>query len=226
MFVLIYDTETTGLPKTKTISLDVVDKWPYIVQLSYIIYDTDLCKILCENDWIIQLPSGVEIPEETSKIHGITTEISKKRGVDIKYALDRFMDDWERAHLIVAHNMSFDLGMLQVELLRLHSTNLLKYAGYLNRLHTSTNLYCTMQESIQLCNLVTTDKSGRSYVKFPKLGELHEKLFSTTPSNLHNSFNDVIVCLRCFYKLKFDKDLLQLDNGIKEIANKLNMFRN
>jgi DNA polymerase III epsilon subunit-like protein len=224
MIVLIFDTETTGLPLTKTISKDLLDKWPYIVQLSYILYDTEKCMSIYDNDCIIRLPNEIEIPLDSTKIHGITTEISHNQGFDIQVVMEQFIRDWEKAHLIVAHNISFDLNMIQVELLRLSSKNLLKYTGYSNKIHKSTNLYCTMQESINLCNLVTKDKYGRDYVKFPKLSELHETLFSTTPSNLHNSFNDVIVCLRCFYKLKFDKDIIALDRDIKEIASTLNMF--
>ena len=42
MRIIIFDTETTGLPKSKFISPDTLNKWPHIVQFSYIIYDTDL----------------------------------------------------------------------------------------------------------------------------------------------------------------------------------------
>ena len=37
--ILIFDTETTGLPE-KYASIRDYEKWPYIIQLSYIIYDT------------------------------------------------------------------------------------------------------------------------------------------------------------------------------------------
>ena len=204
MFVLIFDTETTGLPpkiKTKPLDLnstnDLLDTWPYIVQLSYIVYNTELCKIVCQKDWIIQLPPEIEIPLEASKIHGITTEISRNQGINIPIALDSFMRDWEIADLIVAHNMSFDLNMIKTELVRVcnKKRNKIKFNSYYELVQNADKLYCTMQESIELCNLETVDKYGRNYVKFPKLSELHEKLFLTSPSNLHNAFNDVIVCV-------------------------------
>ena len=47
MKLIIFDTETTGLPKTKNINIDYLYLWPYIVQFSYIIYDTEINKILC-----------------------------------------------------------------------------------------------------------------------------------------------------------------------------------
>ena len=40
MRVLVFDTETTGLPTERNASIYHVDKWPYIIQLSYIIYCT------------------------------------------------------------------------------------------------------------------------------------------------------------------------------------------
>jgi len=223
MLVLIFDTETTGLPLTRTLNKDLLDKWPYIVQLSYILYDTEKCKKIGEKDWIIQLPPEIEINAETTEIHGITTDISRNQGISIQIALDEFIRDWKFADLIVAHNMTFDLNMLQVELLRLSNNNIVTYNPFYDNLQKANNLYCTMQESIELCNIIKTYKNGHTYVKFPKLSELHEKLFLTTPSNLHNALNDVIVCLRCFYKLKFDKDILELDEDMKEVASTLNM---
>ena len=66
--------------------------------------------------------------------------------------------------------------------------------------------------------------SGRKVLKVPKLLELHEKLFNTTPSNLHNSLIDIYVCLRCYYKLEYDVDILNINNrlldcDIKEITH-------
>jgi hypothetical protein len=42
MRVLVFDTETTGLPQTKILNPDTLHQWPTIVQFSYIIYDLSL----------------------------------------------------------------------------------------------------------------------------------------------------------------------------------------
>ena len=39
MKILIFDTETTGLSKSKKITPATIHLWPYIVQFSYIIFD-------------------------------------------------------------------------------------------------------------------------------------------------------------------------------------------
>ena len=41
MKVLVFDTETTGLPTERNASISDLKAWPYIVQLSYILYDVD-----------------------------------------------------------------------------------------------------------------------------------------------------------------------------------------
>ena len=38
MKVLVFDTETTGLPKGKNPSIYKTELWPHIIQLSYIVY--------------------------------------------------------------------------------------------------------------------------------------------------------------------------------------------
>ena len=41
MKVLVFDTETTGLPTERNASISDLEVWPHIVQLSYILYDVD-----------------------------------------------------------------------------------------------------------------------------------------------------------------------------------------
>ena len=100
-------------------------------------------------------------------------------------------------------------------------------SAYKTDLHLLTNfknIYCTMQESIDLCNIKAVSKLGKEYIKFPKLSELHETLFQTVPKNLHNSFIDILVTLRCFMKLKYERDLLTDCYNFKNIVEELNLF--
>jgi hypothetical protein len=81
-----------------------------------------------------------------------------------------------------------------------------------------------MQESIEYCQIKKVDKFGSEYLKFPSLSELHEKLFKNIPKNLHNSFVDILVTLRCFMKLKCDTDLLDNCTNYKNIIQTLNVY--
>ena len=65
-----------------------------------------------------------------------------------------------------------------------------------------------------LCGLTRVNKYGKTVSKYPKLIELHNKLFKYEPTNLHNSLYDVAVCLRCYIKLRYNKDLIELNERI------------
>jgi len=212
MRILVFDTETTGLPNSKIINPDTLHLWPHIVQFSYIIYDTSMNDIVETSDEIVNLIDGVTVSEESTKIHGITNQICSRKGISIDLLLDNFFYHLKSADLLVGHNISFDINMLRVELLRIiyGYTDEVEKKNNINNLHLLTNfknIYCTMQESIELCDIKVTNKSGKTYLKYPKLIELHKKLFDSEPNNLHNSFNDILVTLRCFMKLKHDIDL-------------------
>lgn len=233
MHVLVFDTETTGLPETKIISPDTLKQWPYIVQLSCVIYDDELNNIIDSKDYIIKLPEKIKISDESSKIHGITNEISTSSGLDIKSVLNDLFKLLRKSDLIVGHNVSFDLNMLRIELLRIiyyHNDYLIekdvvdKFKNDLHYLNNYKNIYCTLQKSIQLCNIQAISKAGKPYLKYPKLVELHQKLFNCTPNNLHNSYNDILVTLRCYAKLNYDKDLCLTCDKFKCISDKIGLY--
>jgi DNA polymerase III epsilon subunit-like protein len=225
---LAFDTETNGLlPKKITIEPKNLHIFPHTVQLSYALYNTTNDKLIKMRDFIIQIPSNIIISEECSKIHGITNEISQTRGVNIMDAIDEFIQDFNGSNMIIAHNMAFDSTLIEVEILRIIDNKTVSaskkkyYTEFIHTLKTNKNLYCTMQESIDMCNIKAYYKDGREYVKYPKLAELHEHLFQSVPKNLHNSMNDVIVCLRCFYKMIFDIDVLTVNTELDILYSNL-----
>jgi hypothetical protein len=122
--------------------------------------------------------------------------------------------------------------MIKVELLRFiyeakYNISENEAKAYKFNLHFLTNyknIYCTLNESINLCNIKAIDKFGKEYTKFPKLLELHQKLFESTPNNLHNSFNDILVTLRCFMKLKHDIDLNEKCNKFIKISKDIQLL--
>jgi DNA polymerase III epsilon subunit-like protein len=194
MKILFYDTETTGLI--------LKDNFPYIVQFSYIIYDTELNCIIFKYDEIIHLPESIEIPEESTKIHHISTLMSRQSIVEILDCLKEFIEHCKTVDLVVGHNISFDNQMVIGELKRQNQDVLIENFSNLN-------FYCTMKETIKFCNISATTKMlSRTYIKYPKLIELHDKLFGENITlQLHNSFNDVLVCFKCYFKFRHDIDI-------------------
>lgn len=233
MKIMVFDTETTGLPNTKFINPYTLNEWPHIVQLSYIIYDTDkdsINKVIQIKDHIIKISDSIKISDISIGLHGITHEVSKSKGLDIEYVLKEFFDYLSSVDKIVGHNVAFDCNMIRVELLRLiyneESTNKSLYKELLFKLNNSIEkIYCTLKSSVELCNISAINKFGKPYIKFPKLSELHEKLFNSTPSNLHNSLNDVIVTLRCFIKMNYDIDIMyDINHNLNDnINNNINL---
>jgi DNA polymerase-3 subunit epsilon len=229
MKIAIFDTETTGLSKTKILNEESLNLWPYVVQFSYVIYDTEQNKIIKMVDYVIKIPENINISDEVSDIHGITNFISQTSQYKIEDALIHFSNDYLNYNidLIVCHNLSFDINMLKVELMReINNTeqNLLNKRQFTQLLEclndmkpNSSELFCTMQKSIELCNLKIKSKYGKEYLKFPKLNELHMKLFNSSPRNLHNSLNDVLICLRCYYMLEHKIDIIEINEEIRSL---------
>lgn len=206
MHAVIFDVETTGLPKKRKARLDEFDNWPYIVQMSWICVDLIDNEITSIRDYIIKTPENITIPEESTKVHGITNEMSKNHGKDLRDVLNIFQHDIIESQIIVAHNIEFDETIIGVESLRIFNKNL--FDKYKNK------KYCTMRMSRKICK------------KWLKLELLHFILFKEKPNNLHNSLIDVYVCYRCFYKLYYNKDLLKMDTIKNTDSNKNIEFKN
>ena len=232
MKVVVFDSETNGLIRYKNADTCDTELFPYIVQFSYIFYDTETNEILNMRDEIIKIPEDEEIDTICVSIHGISKKISEKKGSYIENILLNFMEDFKKADLIVAHNIQFDYKLTIVELTRVlnrcYKGNRLfeKVKESLEILKNTNKNYCTMREGMNICNIWKTNKLNQAYKKFPKLSELHEKLFEYIPQNLHNSMNDVVICLRCFYKIKFDKDICEYNQKIKKMMIPLTMSMN
>jgi len=210
MKILIFDTETTGLPprKINTVTESTAEHFPYIVQLSYIIYDTQTNRVLDIENKVIKFESDTAIPQDSIAIHKISNHISQTIGRPIKSILDEFMKHYSTADKIVAHNISFDINMILAELYRYpEKTRSQKSTkNYFIEIvkNSYSQHYCTMQNSKLLCNLITNSKyTNMTYLKYPRLSETCFTLFGNTPNpdNMHDALNDSIICLWCFSKL-------------------------
>ena len=182
---LFFDTETTGLPRNYKAPVSDLNNWPRLVQLAYMLYDDNGNKIL-EGDHIIK-PDGFIIPIEASRIHGISTERANLEGKSILTVLQEFQSLIDEAEYLVAHNMSFDEKIIGAEFLR-------------NRMQdsiASKRKICTMQSTTNFCAI-----AGPYGYKWPKLSELHYKLFRVGFEEAHNAAVDINATAKCFWELK------------------------
>jgi DNA polymerase-3 subunit alpha len=189
MLYLIFDTETTGLPKDWNKPLSDSDNWPRLVQMSWILSDGVNEQ---EFDYIIK-PSGFTISEEVSKIHGITQEIAEKEGKDLEFVLNLFRGCLHIANKVIAHNVDFDKSIVGAEFFRLFKDD--RFEKKLKE----KEIFCTMKKSVDICNIAGTH-AGQN--KYPRLIELYKHLFNEEFSGAHNSLMDTRACARCYFELK------------------------
>jgi len=183
---LVFDTETTGLPKNYQAPLDDFSNWPRIVQIAWSLYDAE------GNHWesynYIIRPDGFIISDEVAKIHRITQARAMAEGVELRQALDHFISDVEKAEYLVGHNIDFDDKIVGSELMRAKLDNPLAKA----------NKLCTMKTSAQVCKI----SNNRGGYKWPNLTELYNCLFKTGFPEAHDAVFDVKACAECFFELK------------------------
>ncbi len=187
---LIFDTETTGLPRDWKAPLTDYDNWPRLVQLAWQIRDIkgNLIKV---KDYIIK-PDGFEIPFNSQKIHGISTEIAIKNGYDLKLVLDEFDNDLKLSRFIIGHNVDFDNSIVGCEFHRNNMENILQDFPKID----------TMKSSVDFCKI--PGGRGGSF-KYPSLTDLHKKLFGDDFKEAHNAAADVDATSKCFLELLYNQ---------------------
>ena len=215
MKVLVFDTETTGLPIGYNPSITETEKWPHILQISFILYDDDTNAILEIKDNIISIDNSIEISEKSIEIHGLTRTKCNKKGIMIKDALIEFNNALQKADLVVGHNISFDKRVVMVECIRQNMPQYFTRFGY------RKPEYCTMKMNTELCAIEKINvKTGEKYFKYPNLSELHEKLFGNNPKGTHDSMADILICIRCCEKIRNDIDYTKSGcSKFKELYN-------
>ncbi|HBF88445.1 MAG TPA: 3'-5' exonuclease [Bacteroidales bacterium] len=182
---LFFDTETTGLPKSWKAPVTDLNNWPRLVQLAFLLYDINGNKIT-EGDFIIK-PEGFTIPADASKIHGISTQKALEEGHKLYTVLEQFQALINESEFLVAHNISFDEKIVGAEFLRNNMPDI----------DAKKRKICTMQSSTNFCAI-----NGLYGYKWPKLSELHYKLFKTDFEEAHNASVDISVTAKCFWELK------------------------
>jgi len=217
MKILVFDTETTGLPpRNAWFNEHRLPEWPYIIQLSFTLYDTDECEITYKYNQVIRLSSDIEISERSIEVHGITREMSNK-GKEIIDGLKQFKVCLAAADEVIAHNLSFDINMIKAECLR-NNFNI-KLLDVNERMLLGDDLdkeyYCTMRETKNYCNIRAIGADGEPYIKFPSLKELYTKIFNRDPIvNLHDAYIDSLICLKCYLSLKHNDDTLDISSNL------------
>ena len=204
---LIFDTETTGLPKNFKAPISDTDNWPRCIQIAWQLHASD--GTLIENQNFLIKPVGFEIPYKSEKVHGISTALAHSKGKLINEVIEAFEVVLEKTKCLVGQNLKFDLNIMGCEFYRIKKDNSCLELPVLDTCTESSALLCKLPGG----------RGGK--FKLPTLSELHLFLFKENFEEAHNATADVEATARCFFELVriklFSPDELLLDQ--QEYAN-------
>jgi len=199
--------EKEMLDKEPELLQNYKDSWPYIVQLSYIFFDTKNNETIVK-DIYINLPERFTTEEYLSQAHKITKMAiesglqNMESRLDMDKALNEFIDYFNNADVVTGHNVTFDMNMLLAECARTEQKDLFDVL-----ISSRDKFYCTACKainSVKICYTYNCNKNPPIY-KMPRLNQAYFRMYGYAPKEeaLHNALIDVVACLRVFYRLWF-----------------------
>lgn len=183
MKIFVYDTETTWFINKKETDLD---KQPKIVQFAWILWELKDWEFKEEKRINILVNPKCAIPFPASQVHHIY-DIDVKDEAFIEDKIDEILEYINEPEMTIWHNIEYDEDMIKIELKRLKQEY--KYKP--------KQVFCTMKSTVDFCAI----QWNWARFKYPKLAELHKKLFWEYFIWAHDAMTDVEATLRCFVEL-------------------------
>ena len=195
---LVFDTETTGIPRNKTAPLTDLENWPRLVQIAWQLHDKN-GNLVSQQNYLIK-PEGFDIPFKAEQVHGISTKRALEEGHDLKKVFDLFLEDIAKTHVLVGHNIEFDINIIGSEFIR-QSINADQFLS-LQKVDTgiASTTFCQLPGGL----------GGK--LKMPRLHELHEILFGEGIGDAHDASYDVAATARSFFGLMHKKVVAPFDS--------------
>ena len=166
--IVFCDTETTGIGPTAR-----------VIQIAM-----DLCMDDGRTVATLNTIVNQETPCHTKalEVHGITNAM-QANGIDRYIAGNLISKIAAEAHVIIGHNIPFDIEMCKQSFISLY----LPFQSY-----------CTMRQLTPVCK-IPSPKGG---LKWPKLSEAYRHFFNEDFANAHDAWADVQACKRLYFKCK------------------------
>jgi len=181
--IFVFDTETTWFIDKKENDLT---KQPRIIQFAGILWDLEDWKFKEVKRVNILINPKIPIPFASSKVHHIY-DVDVKNADFIENKIDEFLSYINESDVIVGHNIEYDEEMIKLELKRLNEEY--KY--------NPKQVICTMKTTVDFCAI----RWNWERYKYPKLWELHKKLFDEYFVWAHDAIVDVEATVKCFVEL-------------------------
>jgi DNA polymerase-3 subunit epsilon len=200
-FVLVFDTETSGLPVCPRFG----EYYPFsdigkyessrLVQIAWQVIDLQSDgEVVREYQAIISPQGGFILSTASTRIHGITQEHAESQGIPVKDMLVVLYADLKHVDMLVAHNFEFDVHIVASEVARAGDAG---PPGLLRRFLALPSC-CTMRATTRICSLTTAWGTP----KWPRLEELHRFLFDGDSfEGAHDALGDARATGKCLVRL-------------------------
>ncbi len=202
-YLLVIDTEASGLPRKWNQPYSKKNNWPHCVQISWIIYNREGTELKREDHYISN--DDFEISASAIKIHGITRTMLNLRGEVRREVLELLSKDLRQYQpLVIGHFIEFDYHVLAADYFR---------EGMQNPI-TELELpaFCTM--------VATSGYVANPACKYLRLGDLYMSLFNRELEHPHNAIHDAEATAECFFELLRKGDI----SAATVAEQRLNLF--
>ena len=181
---LVIDTETTGLTSLSFATERNYAQWPRLVQIAWGVIAGDQVRL--QRSEIIR-PDGFQIPGSATKVHGITQTHAAEYGKNLADVLIELNELMKRATTLIAHNLNFDIGILQSESMR--TAIPLKFPPKRQCTAFLGQKYLRREKKQRLSN-------------FPKLSDLYMALLGNKHTDTHDAQSDMIACGKIYIEFR------------------------
>lgn len=193
--VLVFDTETTGIPEYSKPSEDPCQ--PHLTEIAALLYTNG--GVLIDAFTALIKPDGWVIPDDVAAMNGITTSLAELEGISESDAVMGFMNLHSHADVRVAHNCSFDDRIMRIALKR--------YVGdEAADAFKAEPKQCTALLSKPLCKLEATEKmkktNFKNSFKTPNLAEALAFFTGDVITEAHRAMADAKACARVYFAIK------------------------
>ena len=190
MKTLVIDIETDKLPPKNGVYGQQFLQYPNIVSIAWKVNDAPVLEYIINQE-------GRKLSAENIAIHGITNEMTAASPHYIVPILTELIA-CEVPDKVIGHNIYFDSSTIKAQMLRLCHFKKMERPSF-------TKLEALLNKDLRVDTMKLTTKwcdlPGKYGPKWPKLEELHFKLFGTLPEKTHSSGSDVETTHKCYVEL-------------------------
>lgn len=190
MRILVFDTETNGLPPSYP---KHISEQPFMVQMACILFEDERPVGHFSSFCVPEDENGKRhfIPKEDFFIeHGLTDEVINSVGQSYKVVVPVVNNLIKRCDFMVAHNAPFDDQIVKAAYWR---------ANFDTKLWSSKPLICTCRMLENVLKLPPPSWKKTGY-KFPNLDEAYRALVHPEGFvGAHDAMNDVMACAKVFF---------------------------